>query len=97
MCIRDRCIPNDFLPYIDNQSWEIPFIFRFLQDIGQIPEDDLWNTFNLGIGFCLIVEPKYQDLILKICNSQNMPSWVIGKIKKKVKSDTNLIIEGLSI
>ena len=92
-----RCIPNDFLPCIDNQSWEVPFIFRFLQDIGEIPEDDLWNTFNLGIGFCLIVEPKYKDLILKICNSQNMPSWVIGKIKKKVNSDTNLIIEGLSI
>ncbi len=91
-----RCIPNEFLPYIDKQSWEIPFIFKFLQDIGEIPENDLWNTFNLGIGFCLIVDSKYKDPILKICDSQNMPSWVIGEIKKRVKSNNNLIIEGLS-
>ena len=92
-----RCIPNGFLPCINNQSWEIPFIFKFLQDIGEIPENDLWNTFNLGIGFCLIVDPQYKDPILKICDSQNMPAWVIGEIKKKVNSENNLIIEGLQI
>ena len=80
-----RCMPNNFLPCIDNQSWERPFIFKFLQDIGEIPEIDLWNTFNLGIGFCLVVDPKYKDPILKICNSQNISSWEIGKINKKVK------------
>ena len=92
-----RCIPNNLVPYIDNQSWEIPFIFRFLRDIGQIPDSDLWNTFNLGIGFCLIVDPKYKDHILKICDSQNIPSWEIGKIKKRDNSDNNIIIKGLSI
>ena len=92
-----RCIPDHFLPYIDNQSWEIPFIFKFLQDLGAIPENDLWNTFNLGIGFCLIVDPKYKESILEICDSQNISSWVIGKINKKGNSYKNIIIKGLSI
>ncbi len=92
-----RCIPSNVLPFIDNKSWEIPFIFRFLQEIGEIPENDLWNTFNLGIGFCLIIDPKYKDSVLKICDSENMPAWVIGIIKEKGNSDNNLIINGLSI
>ncbi len=92
-----RCMPNNFIPSIDHQSWEIPFIFKFLKDVGEIPENDLWNTFNMGIGFCLIVNPKYKNAIFKICDSENIPSWEIGKINKKSNSDNVSIIKGLSI
>ena len=78
-----RCMPSDLIPYIDTKSWDIPFIFRFLKDLGQIPEKDFWNTFNLGVGFCLIINPKFKDQILNICDSNDISSWVIGKVLKK--------------
>ena len=78
-----RCMPSHFIPYIDTKSWEIPFLFKFLKDVGHIPEQDLWNTFNLGVGFCLIIDEKYKNEILKICDDFKISSWVLGKVLKK--------------
>ncbi len=78
-----RSIPSNFIPYIDTKSWDIPFLFKFLKDIGKIPEKDFWNTFNLGVGFCLIIDKKFKDAILNICDENDINSWVIGKIVHK--------------
>ena len=48
-----------------------------------VPEKDFWNTFNLGIGFCLIIDKKFKNAILNICDSNNIESWESGKIVKK--------------
>ena len=52
-----RCLPPGVHAAIDPDSWERPPVFRWLQERGQVPEADLWNTFNLGVGFCLVVPP----------------------------------------
>ena len=79
----------DFIPYVDMKSWDIPILFEFLKDIGQIPEQDFWNTFNLGVGFCLIIDKKFKDEILKICDENDISGWVLGKVLKKDKSKKN--------
>tara|TARA_Y100000589_G_scaffold327911_1_gene370795 strand:+ start:1949 stop:2992 length:1044 start_codon:yes stop_codon:yes gene_type:complete len=92
-----RCMPSTFIPHIYTNSWEIPFIFRFLQEIGQIPERDLWNTFNLGVGFCLVIDKKYKDKVLKICETNDFLSWEIGKILNKSESKSNQYLDGILI
>ena len=78
-----RCMSSDFIPYIDTNSWEIPILFKFLKEKGSIPEIDFWNTFNLGVGFCLIIDKQFKDAILNICKDHNIDSWEIGKIVRK--------------
>ena len=78
-----RCMPSDFIPYIDTNSWEIPILFKFLKDTGSIPEKDFWNTFNLGVGFCLIIDKQFKEAIINICKNNVMDSWEIGKIVRK--------------
>ena len=92
-----RSIPSNLIPNIDLDSWKIPLIFQFLKDYGQIPEKDFWNTFNLGVGFCLIIDKKYKNKVLQICNSQGVSSWQLGKILKKENSDNNFFLENISI
>ena len=82
-------MPSDFIPYVDMKSWEIPILFQFLRDVGQIPERDFWNTFNLGVGFCLIIDKKFKDEISSICDSFEISSWVLGKVLKKDNSKEN--------
>ena len=84
-----RCMPTSFIPYIDTKSWEIPSLFKYLKDVGQIPERDLWNTFNLGVGFCLVIDKQFKDAIFNICDSQNISSWIIGKTVAKDNSIQN--------
>ena len=52
---------SEFIPYINTNSWEIPILFKFLKEKGKIPEKDFWNTFNLGVGFCLIIDKQFKD------------------------------------
>ncbi len=92
-----RCMPSNLIPHIYRDSWEIPYIFRFFEEFGQIPEDDLWNTFNLGVGYCLVLEKKYKHKVLKICQSQGLLSWEIGKILNKQDSNVHEFIKGISL
>ena len=82
-------MPSDFIPYINTNSWEIPILFKFLKDKGMIPDKDFWNTFNLGVGFCLIIDKQFKNAILDICQSQGIESWEIGKICEKNNSKIN--------
>ncbi len=92
-----RCMPSEFIPYIEKESWEMPYLFRFLQDMGEVPNSDLWNTFNLGVGFCLVVDKKYKKSILNICNEQKIASWELGKIIRRNDANRNQILAGVSI
>tara|TARA_Y100000766_G_scaffold159792_1_gene137310 strand:- start:71 stop:1120 length:1050 start_codon:yes stop_codon:yes gene_type:complete len=92
-----RCIPSHFIPYIDTKSWEIPILFKFLKDIGMIPEKDFWNTFNLGVGFCLIIDKKFKNSIANICNANKINSWEIGKIVKKEKYIKNKFLPEIAL
>jgi len=92
-----RCMSNEFIPFIEKESWEIPYLFRFLQDMGEVPNNDLWNTFNLGVGFCLVVDRKHKKSILDISKGQNIQSWELGKIIRRDDANRNQILAGVSI
>ncbi len=75
-----RIFPTGLLPHIDISSWEISEIFYWLKNAGDIPEIDLWNTFNMGIGFCIILPKKVVNYALDICKDNGFEAWNIGKV-----------------
>jgi phosphoribosylformylglycinamidine cyclo-ligase len=50
-----RILPDGLQAVIKVGAWEIPPVFRLLAEEGQVPEDDMWRTFNLGVGMVLVV------------------------------------------
>ena len=70
-----RCLPHGITVDIDYNSWERPEIFETIAKAGDISEEEMRKTFNLGIGFCLIV-PSDVDV-----DTINLRSWVIGTTK----------------
>jgi phosphoribosylformylglycinamidine cyclo-ligase len=75
-----RCLPPGVHAVVDPDSWERPLLFRWLQERGQVPEADLWNTFNLGVGFCLVVPPSAVPGILDLCGSSGHQAWELGRV-----------------
>jgi len=76
-----RCLPEGVTVDIDYDSWERPEIFNVIQKAGNIEEEEMRKTFNLGIGFCLIVPPDSTiDTEVKIWG-HGLRSWVIGQTK----------------
>ena len=58
-------------------------IFNLIQDRGGVSEAEMFEVFNMGTGFCLIVEgAKQVDAIAEVCKTYNLSSQVIGQIEE---------------
>lgn len=90
-----RCLPAGLHASIDPRSWERPPLFRWLQKAGGIPETDLWNTFNLGIGFCLVVSPQDLERTLSICRQQSHIAWELGTVRRGPPPEPDRPLTGL--
>ena len=75
-----RCLPEGVHAAIDPHSWERPDLFRWLQDAGEVPEEDLWNTFNLGVGFCLVLPADALAEALAISHGLGFAAWELGAV-----------------
>jgi len=75
-----RCLPDGLKVEVDYNSWERPEIFKKIAEAGDITEEEMRKTFNLGIGFCLVVPPDTSiDTEVKIWG-HDLRSWTIGKV-----------------
>ena len=77
-----RCLPEGLQACVDPSSWARPAVYDWLQSKGDIPERDLWHTFNLGIGYCLIVPEEEISITEKACESEGIQAWSIGRIER---------------
>ncbi len=70
---------------------EHPNIFNLIQDEGNVPHQEMWNVFNMGIGMVLIVSPENLTNILS-----NIPeSTTIGELIPKKNQSHQVIIDGI--
>ena len=76
-----RCLPEGVHAVIEPASWSRPALFRWLQERGGVPEADLWNTFNLGVGFCLVLPEVAVPAALEVCHSQGHQAWLLGSVE----------------
>ncbi len=75
-----RVVPQNLNIEIDWNAWERPPIFNLIQKVGNVPEEDMRKTFNLGVGIVLIVDKNDLDKILNELKSLNESPFVIGEI-----------------
>ncbi len=75
-----RCLPKGMTAKIDKSALKIPPIFSLLQKKGDIPERDMFNTFNMGTGMALIVDKNDADKARDLLLSAGQASRVIGEV-----------------
>ena len=75
-----RCLPQGLTAKIDKSALQIPPIFSLLQKTGDIPERDMFNTFNMGTGMVLVVDKNDVDKAEAALNSQGQSMCVIGEV-----------------
>ncbi len=62
------------------ETLDIPPIFRLMQRLGNITEKDMFNTFNMGTGFCLAVDQSDADTALNILKENGKKAYVMGYV-----------------
>ncbi len=75
-----RCLPPDLSIQIDTNSWSIPPTFQWLARAGNVPLPEMFNTFNMGIGFVLVVPANQGQDTIRWFESQNVPAHQIGEV-----------------
>ena len=85
-----RSIPDGLGAVIDRSAVRILPIFELIQKTGSIPERDMFNTFNMGVGMSVIVPADQADKALEILTAKGEDAYVIGSI---VKNEEKVILE----
>ncbi|MDR2354049.1 MAG: phosphoribosylformylglycinamidine cyclo-ligase [Deltaproteobacteria bacterium] len=89
-----RILPNGCQAVIDTELWEVPPIFAFLQKEGKVDSAEMYRTFNMGVGFLLLVPPQQTESVMTILNDHGEQAWVIGKVQKQI-SEERVIFLGI--
>ena len=84
-----RSIPKGYSAQIDKSALKILPIFDLIAKTGNIPERDMFNTFNMGVGMSIVVNSEDAETALASLKADGEDAYVIGKI---VKSDEGVII-----
>ena len=85
-----RSIPAGLTAKIDKSAVKVLPIFDMIAKVGNIPERDMFNTYNMGVGMSVVVPASEVDTALEILRANGEDAYVIGEI---VKGDEGVILE----
>ncbi|MEF2836229.1 MAG: phosphoribosylformylglycinamidine cyclo-ligase [Oscillospiraceae bacterium] len=84
-----RSIPNGLCAKIDKSAVKVLPIFDMIAKWGNIPERDMYNTYNMGVGMSIVVPAEEVELSLSILKDNGIDAYVIGEI---IAHDTEKVI-----
>ena len=84
-----RSIPDGFGAKIDKSSLKILPIFDLIAKTGNIPERDMFNTFNMGVGMSIVVAKEEAEKALEILKANGEDAYIIGEI---IAGDEKVVI-----
>jgi phosphoribosylformylglycinamidine cyclo-ligase len=76
-----RVIPDNLCAEINLQSWKRLPIFDWIQQQGNVAQEEMLRVFNCGIGMLVVTQQSDADNILKACSNHNINADVIGEVK----------------
>ena len=77
-----RVLPKSLDCVIKKGSWEMLPVFKIIAEQSGVPDDELYQVFNMGIGMVSIVAADKADAVLKFIKSQKHKAWIIGEVVK---------------
>lgn len=75
-----RVLPENTNAIIDTQNWELPAVFKWLQENGNVDTTEMYRTFNCGIGMAVVVDAADADKAIAELNAAGESAVVIGQI-----------------
>jgi phosphoribosylformylglycinamidine cyclo-ligase len=85
-----RVLPEGLDAVIDTQTWRLPQIFSWLLDKGNIDQQEMYRTFNCGVGMVVCVDKKDQTTALEYLAKAGETAWVIGEITANDNNDSHV-------
>jgi phosphoribosylformylglycinamidine cyclo-ligase len=86
-----RVIPHGLEVLLSAQTWERPAVFDWLQRAGNIPPDEMYRTFNCGIGMTIVVAAEHTEKALGVLRAAGEHPVIIGEVRR---GDAGCVVRG---
>lgn len=83
-----RMLPEGILAVVEKDSYEVPAIFKLLQKTGNITDEMMYNTYNMGLGMVLAIDPADVDKTMEAIKAAGDTPYIVGKCKAGEKGVT---------
>jgi phosphoribosylformylglycinamidine cyclo-ligase len=77
-----RCLPDGTRAVLDERAWKRPALFDFIAKMGNVPRDEMFSTFNMGLGFCVVVPAADAPAAIRLLKSRKLDAWEVGRVEK---------------
>ena len=82
----DRSMPDGLEAAVERGAWEVPPEFRAIESAG-VEADEMYRTFNMGVGMVLIVPESSTDAVLRGLDGAGQSAWVMGRVRAATGSE----------
>jgi phosphoribosylformylglycinamidine cyclo-ligase len=83
-----RVIPDALTAHVDRAGWTLPPEFAAIQKYGNVTDDEMMQTFNLGIGMILIVAPEEVRAVVQHLENESLGGWKIGRVQSSAAENS---------
>jgi phosphoribosylformylglycinamidine cyclo-ligase len=77
----NRALPPDLDAVVDSSSWRVPNVFRVLERAGEVPRDEMFRAFNMGVGMVVICSRDDAQAVVESSLAASTPAWVMGELR----------------
>lgn len=89
-----RVLPENSCAEIDLNSWQLPELFSWLQQAGNVEKTEMYRTFNCGVGMVIAVAAENAEAAIASLNAAGETAWQIGRITKQTENTDAVVLVG---
>ena len=86
----NRALPDTCDAVVETSTWDVPNQFQVLQRAGEVSREEMFRTFNMGVGMVVITDARSADAVIASARTSGVEAWVAGRI---VRGRGNVILE----
>jgi phosphoribosylformylglycinamidine cyclo-ligase len=86
----NRALPDGYDAVVDTSSWVVPNQFEVLQRAGEVPRDEMFRTFNMGVGMVVITDERSAEAVISSARAAGVEAWRAGQV---VRGSGNVILD----
>lgn len=90
----ERIIPEGLVAEMSRNTWTPPQIFRTIQSVGNVAQEEMDKTFNMGVGMVAVVSPQDRDRALAMLTARHIDAWELGTVRNAREGEDDRVVLG---
>jgi phosphoribosylformylglycinamidine cyclo-ligase len=87
-----RIFPEQMEGVVHRSNWSVPPGFHWLQQLGNVADEEMFRVFNMGIGMIFVVQADAADAVRQACSTSEYPAVVLGEVRQSATAEPSVVL-----